>query len=242
MLVRASKSKISGGLPLRSQTRENYVPPPRCAWAPPILVPSREVPQKFCSSKLKRMSSVFVGILLFIASIMGGERSAGAMGEVEGVQEGTRELYEAIHENASHTNLVQVRKKILADLGLEMERLELQRKQRQQEKILEGELAKRLQELAVLQEQLTAVVAEKANQNPNVPLLVSLYESLSPENAAELLKRLPVDVAVRIVQTMKLQKSSKIIGVMEPAVAAKLSRLILRTPQPDKAAEQTEAQ
>ncbi len=77
--MRRPDDSMRGETPLRSQTRENYVFPPRCAWAPPFLVPSRESPHACYRQAL--FYPLIYSLMLLILGIGGaGCRGCGCQG------------------------------------------------------------------------------------------------------------------------------------------------------------------
>ncbi|EKD41668.1 MAG: hypothetical protein ACD_73C00593G0006 [uncultured bacterium] len=113
----------------------------------------------------------------------------------------------------------------LAEEGVSL--LQGQIKERQAE--LE-DLQKNLQQLDSLQTKINDDIKNRIENNPNIKLLVTLYESLSSDQAAELIKRLPMTVSLKMVQMMNPKKFSKILASMDPKFASELSRRLIREP------------
>lgn len=100
----------------------------------------------------------------------------------------------------------------------------------EQVKLLQSELDGKLKELEVIRKEVSKEVKAKAEANENLKLLVSLYETISAEQTAELLKRMPASVSLAVMQMMSPKKASKILSAMDPKVAAELSRRLITTP------------
>lgn len=113
----------------------------------------------------------------------------------------------------------------LAEEGVSL--LQAQIKERQAE--LEN-LQSNLKTLDSLQTKINEDIKNRIENNPNVRLLVTLYESLSPDQAANLIKRLPMTVSLKMVQMMSPKKFSKILASMDPKYASELSRRLIREP------------
>lgn len=142
---------------------------------------------------------------------------------------------------------------LFIDLAREIEVSERERKRMETLKgtnykvsVVEEELKNRLAELNRLKEQLNATVPgvagdikKKEKENEKLVLLVSLYESLSAEQAADLMKRLPIPVTLTMFEMMNTKKSSKILAAMDPKMAAELSQRILRTSSATLASAET---
>ncbi len=142
----------------------------------------------------------------------------------------TRELEEAIYNGTDDIDLMYHRNELFVDVPREIKRMKNELRQQQKIAAMNSELEARLVELRKLQQELSKVITKRAGENGNIKLLVTLYESISVDSAADLLKRLPATVAVTMMQMMSPRKSSKILGAMDPSAAAKLSRMLLTAP------------
>ena len=91
-------------------------------------------------------------------------------------------------------------------------------------------MEERQKELAKLQGDLSKEIKKKTEDNENLRLVINLYESLKPDEAAGLLKRMPLSVTVTMIKMMSPKKSSKILAVMDPKLAAQISRLLIQSP------------
>lgn len=117
------------------------------------------------------------------------------------------------------------------DLARELERNRKSGEEEGNLKLLKEELSLREKELTQIQEDLSKTVQKKTEENENLKLLISLYESLKADEAAGLLKRLPMNMTLVMMQKMNPKKSSKILAAMDPKMAAQVSRLLVRSPQ-----------
>lgn len=98
--------------------------------------------------------------------------------------------------------------------------------------VLSGEVRDRLEELKALSGLLETKIEQKTAENGNLKLLVTLYESISADQAAELLKRIPFPVSLTVFQMMSPRKSAKILAAMDPKIGAELSRRLIKMPAP----------
>jgi len=105
----------------------------------------------------------------------------------------------------------------------------LQAQIREREAELEA-LQKNLKSLDGLQTKINEDLKNRIENNPNIKLLVTLYESLSPDQSANLLKRLPMTISLKMIQMMNPKKFSKILAAMDPSYASELSRRLIREP------------
>ena len=136
---------------------------------------------------------------------------------------------------------------LYVDLAREIERSERDRRvqgnARQAEEgvsLLQGQIKEREAELENLQKNLKSLdslqtkinddIKNRIENNPNIKLLVTLYESLSAEQSADLLKRLPMTISLKMVQMMNPKKFSKIMAAMDPKFASELSKRLIREP------------
>ncbi len=91
-------------------------------------------------------------------------------------------------------------------------------------KATESKIDKKMQELAVLRDQVTAVV-KKYNQHESAKLksLVKIYENMKPREAAKIFDELELPVLVSIVTKMREIKVAPVIAAMHPTRAKELS-------------------
>jgi flagellar motility protein MotE (MotC chaperone) len=152
-------------------------------------------------------------------------------------QEKIRQLFDFIEKDESRASLLAKQQSISFDLNREIRALEQERMhmdvkamQKLEMERVAKELDSKLKELEVLRAKLEGDINDKDKNKESMTLLVSLYESLSPDQAASLLVRLPVSTALTMIRMMNPKKTGKIIAAMEPKIAAELSKRLLRTP------------
>lgn len=107
---------------------------------------------------------------------------------------------------------------------------------RDQDKVLVAqninkELEEKLNEMKEIKNQLSKDVNKRVSVNDHIKQLVTLYESISAEQATQIIKQLPSALSVSILSMMNPKKSSKILATMEPHMAADMSKKILKEPQ-----------
>ncbi len=115
--------------------------------------------------------------------------------------------------------------------AISAERLEIAKKLKAME-VLKKELNKSIQELNTLRKELDVVAAKQQKQSPNMKLVVTLYESVDPKKAANMLKRLDAEMVLAIIRMMSPRKSSQIIAAMDDRVAAIISKRLLESQKP----------
>lgn len=158
-----------------------------------------------------------------------------------------RNTFENVYREIDRIDLLVKGNAKYVDLGEEIHREDVARTQRNAADAMLTEITQRSQELDQLQKNVDATLSLKSKQqalgdktgklagdvkegvaqNENLKLLMSLYESVKPDEAAELLKRLPLPVAVTMIEQMSPRKSSKILSAMDPKFAAEVSRRII---------------
>ncbi len=114
------------------------------------------------------------------------------------------------------------------DLEKEADVVKLLQNRNNQQKQIMSELDEKIKEMEKIRNDLTKTAEPKKQSNKNFQLLVTLYESISADQAAELLKKLPVSVSVEMMQKMNPKKSSKILAVMDTKIAAEISRRLIQ--------------
>lgn len=101
---------------------------------------------------------------------------------------------------------------------------------RQALEILERDLEAKLDSLEELRKETEASLkAQREEQTEDLQTLVKLYEAMKPQNAARLLEELPVDLATKVLSTMKARGAGKILNVVKPARAVQISRRMAGT-------------
>lgn len=114
------------------------------------------------------------------------------------------------------------------DLEKEADVVKLLQNRNNQQKQIMTELDQKIKEMDQARTDLAKTAEPKKQANKNFQLLVTLYESISAEQAADLLKKLPVSVSVEMMQKMNPKKSSKILAVMDAKIAAEISRRLIQ--------------
>lgn len=164
-------------------------------------------------------------------------------------------LEQAIYEDLTHIDLMTAGNSVYVDLEREIQLEQSMRERRIDLRVVSDELNERVIEMKQLQagiqeppmakalqgkldesetlrKQLEAQMQDQIKLNDNLKLLVTLYESLKAEEAAGLIKHLPPNVALQMMRMMSPRKSSKILSVMEPRLAAELSKRLIQAPAP----------
>lgn len=76
---------------------------------------------------------------------------------------------------------------------------------------------------------LTAIKSgDLTSSNPELTKMIKLYETISAEEAAELLQNLDLDLTVAILKGMQPKKVSKIMTALDPKISAALSSQMVR--------------
>lgn len=191
---------------------------------------------------MKMMYSKKIPLLFLVAALLvGGKARAISLDGGEYLDQNmsppVADLYNATQIDADNTNLVVHSETMYVDLARELELSERERNSKgisdDKESViksLETELDQRITELKVLQEKLSGDIKTKTEKNENLKLLVSMYEALSPSQAADLIKQLPYSVSLTMMEMMNQKKSSKILAAMDSKFAAEFSRRLLRAP------------
>jgi flagellar motility protein MotE (MotC chaperone) len=117
-------------------------------------------------------------------------------------------------------------------LTREMEKAQKTKTDEDTLKLLNQELEARQTELGQIQKDLSQTVKKKTEDNENLRLLITLYESMKADEVAALLKKMPLQMSVTVVKMMNPKKASKVISAMDPSMAAQVSRLLVQIPQP----------
>lgn len=116
---------------------------------------------------------------------------------------------------------------------IKQKEIELQNRQAELERrkenldILEADINKRLKELNNVKQQLEEVVVQvDAKHQKEIKQLVSVLESMKPAQSAQILEGLPIDDAVNIILQMQQKKAAKILDIVKPETAIKITELI----------------
>lgn len=107
----------------------------------------------------------------------------------------------------------------LAERALEIEAREAALRE------LEAAIMAQLDDLQRSQQAASAVLEpEMREREAEVAKLVAFYQSMKPKNAAELLEKLPLDLATSVLSRMKQREAGKILNVMDDTRAVLISR------------------
>ncbi len=138
-------------------------------------------------------------------------------------------LFENTQNNPEKTSLVNDGSNTLVDFEREQERFSREKRNGQDFTSIKKELSDRLSELAKMREELSKDVKRKTDSNDNLTLLVKLYESMSPDKVASLLKQMPLNVSLEVIRRMKPKVSSQVLAAMDESYASVIGRRLLQT-------------
>ncbi len=140
-------------------------------------------------------------------------------------------LYETLRKDPAKGNMIVDSNAPYVDLRKEIEMAVRVREKGTQKAAVDDEVTVRLKEMAKLKEELAKMIEEKTQASQSLQLLVSLYESISADKVAKILRQMPFSVSLAVMKTMSPRKSSKILAEMEDKYAAEMSRRLLQTNQ-----------
>lgn len=91
-------------------------------------------------------------------------------------------------------------------------------------KTLEAEVDKKLSELEKIRAEVTRLLERKTTQEAKkVKTLSKIYEKMEPANAAAIIAGLDLELAVEILQNMKIKAAGRVLDNLSAPTAAKLS-------------------
>ncbi len=94
-------------------------------------------------------------------------------------------------------------------------------------RLFEEDLERRLEELSSLREELAEILARgEEKSDRELKTLISFYQAMKPKNAAVLLEKLPAPLAAEVLASMKTREAGKVLNVMKPERAVRISRLM----------------
>ncbi len=99
-------------------------------------------------------------------------------------------------------------------------------------KVLEEQIAKAAEEFKRMSATLEKAVVQKQQDDPNLRLVVTLYESVDPKKAADMMKKLDAEMVLAIMRMMSPRKASRVLSEMDNKVAAHISRMLVERPKP----------
>ena len=136
-------------------------------------------------------------------------------------------LFENTQNNPNKTFLVNDGSESLIDLSREQERFSREKNTGKDFASIKKELGDRLQELGKMREELSKEVKKKTDSNDNLTLLVKLYETMSADKVASLLKQMPLNVSLEVIRKMKPKVSSQVLAAMDEHYASEIGRRLL---------------
>lgn len=146
----------------------------------------------------------------------------------EEVAQKNKDLKSTLENQSEKPEYLTYQRAKFVDLEKEADVVKLLQNRNNQQKQIMSELDEKIKEMENARNELAKSVEPKKQANKNFQLLVTLYESISADQAAELLKKLPVSVSVEMMQKMNPKKSSKILAVMDSKIAAEISRRLIQ--------------
>lgn len=94
-------------------------------------------------------------------------------------------------------------------------------------KTLEQELDQKLKKLTELEGRIKKMLEQAdATKDKKVKHLVAVYTNMKSKNAASVIEKLDMELAVKILSGMNGRKAGEILGYVEPAKAAKISQAL----------------
>ena len=126
----------------------------------------------------------------------------------------------ALDNDISITSATAQEKKpeVKAATSLEEERL----------KILRADLQAQIEQLKKLKQELEVMQKGlEGKRQEQLTKVVKIYEAMAAEDAAKAIEKLDDDTAVQILSSLKARSAGKIMGQLDPAKAAALSKKVL---------------
>ncbi|MFH1077492.1 MAG: hypothetical protein V1753_11815 [Pseudomonadota bacterium] len=112
------------------------------------------------------------------------------------------------------------------DMLEEERRIERERKQLE---VLNQELSKKLEALSKVQAELQAMIGEKnAANEQKIKHLIKAYAAMTPKNAAALIEKLDMNIAIDVLSNMQGEAVGKILTYVAPEKAAMISQRLLK--------------
>ncbi|MGO9380211.1 MAG: MotE family protein [Dissulfurispiraceae bacterium] len=95
-------------------------------------------------------------------------------------------------------------------------------------KILKADLQAQIEQLKKLKQELEVMQKGfEGKRQEQLTKVVKMYEAMAAEDAAKALDKLDDDTAVQILSSLKARSAGKIMGQLDPARAAALSKKVL---------------
>ncbi|GEM_PF-6780572 len=137
-------------------------------------------------------------------------------------------IFETIYGDSSKLQFVMKEKSLYMNLRREIERNQRDQTAAAEVATLTNEWKQLAQELDKLRESLDKKVAQKTEANENLKLMISLYQAIKPDEAAQMLKRMPLSVSLATMHMMSPRQASKVLAAMDPKFAAEVSRRLIQ--------------
>lgn len=98
------------------------------------------------------------------------------------------------------------------------------KKEREKLALIKEDINTKIAELAQLRDDIRADMAQKeARENQKFKHLVKVYSSMKPQNAAGIIEKLDIELAIKLLCNMKGDNVGKILSFVEKEKAAKIS-------------------
>ena len=95
-------------------------------------------------------------------------------------------------------------------------------------KILRADLQAQIEQLKKLKQELEVMQKGlEGKRQEQLTKVVKIYEAMAAEDAAKAIEKLDDDTAVQILSSLKARSAGKIMGQLDPAKAAELSKKVL---------------
>ncbi len=95
-------------------------------------------------------------------------------------------------------------------------------------KILRSDLQAQIEQLKKLKQELEVMQKGlEGKRQEQLTKVVKIYEAMAAEDAAKAIEKLDDDTAVQILSSLKARSAGKIMGQLDPARAAELSKKVL---------------
>ena len=92
---------------------------------------------------------------------------------------------------------------------------------------LEEDLNRKIEQLEKLRKQAVEVIEPgEKEREAQLQTLIAFYQAMKPQSAARLLEKLPTELAADVLSAMKSRGAGKILNVMNPDKAVRISKLM----------------
>ena len=141
-------------------------------------------------------------------------------------------MFEATQNSREKKDLINGGTSFLIDLTREKERILREKKNEQDLTKVKVEVTERLKELEKIRQELSKEVKKKTEGNDNILFLVKLYETMSADKVASLLKQMPFNISIEMIRRMKPKISSQVLAAMDERLASEIGRKLIQSPLP----------